>query len=133
LFIVCTTLSFFGIQYWFGIQNTEVQKTQEIVQSEKLARQTKERGIQRVETPAEKKEIAANSNLQTGSGEQFYVLENEYQQLVVSARGGAISEINLPIRSPENQKSIVKEIAPDKQILEESPQNARFPLFPASS
>ena len=67
------------------------------------------------------------------SGEQFYILENEYQQLVFSTRGGALAEINLPIHSPENQKSLVKPIGPDRQIVKESPQNARFPLFSSYS
>lgn len=121
LFIICTTLSFFGIQYWFGLQNAE----QRMPQTETFARQTeKPRAL--IE-----KLIAYNeeSDVQTASGEQFYVLENETQQLVFSTRGGALAEINLPIRSPENQVSIVKPIGPDRQILEESPQNARFPLF----
>lgn len=68
----------------------------------------------------------------SSSDEQIYVLENEYQQLVFSTRGGALSEINLPLRTKENQKSIVKPIEPDRQILEQSPPNAGFPLFTAS-
>lgn len=83
----------------------------------------------RLKTLVQQTKIAPSA--QPESGEQFYVLENEYQQLVFSTRGGAIAEINLPIRSPENQKSIVKAIEPDRLILEQSPQNGRFPLFPA--
>ena len=64
------------------------------------------------------------------NGEEFYVLENEYQQLVFSTRGGALAEINLPQRSQTNQKSIVKEIDIDRQIIAKSPQNAHFPLRP---
>lgn len=64
------------------------------------------------------------------NGEEFYVLENEYQQLVFSTRGGALAEINLPLRSPENKNSIVKEIDIDREILAKSPQNAHFPLRP---
>lgn len=64
------------------------------------------------------------------NGEEFYVLENEYQQLVFSTRGGALAEINLPQRSSTNQKSIVKEIDIDRQIIAKSPQNAHFPLRP---
>ncbi len=61
--------------------------------------------------------------------ETFYVLENEYQQLVFSTRGGALAEINLPLKSSKDSKSLVKEIDIDRQILANSPQNARFPLF----
>jgi YidC/Oxa1 family membrane protein insertase len=64
------------------------------------------------------------------NGEEFYVLENEYQQLVFSTRGGALAEINLPQRSAENKKSIVKEIDIDRQIIKHSPRNAFFPLRP---
>lgn len=63
-------------------------------------------------------------------GEEFYVLENEYQQLVFSTFGGSLAEINLPLHTPEDPKSIVKEIDIDRQILAQSPQNAHFPLYP---
>ena len=66
----------------------------------------------------------------TKNGEEFYVLENEYQQLVFSTRGGAICEINLPLKSESNENSIIKEIDIDRQIVKKSPQNAHFPLRP---
>ncbi len=69
---------------------------------------------------------------QTRSNDQLYVLENDYQQLVFTTRGGAIAEINLPHHSAKNQKSLVKTIGPDRQIQEQSPANARFPLYPAT-
>lgn len=59
--------------------------------------------------------------------EQFYVLENAYQQLVFSNFGGALSEINLPFQTEENEKSRVKEIEFDRDMVEKHPQNARFP------
>ena len=62
--------------------------------------------------------------------EKFYVLENEYQQLVFSSRGGALAEINLPLQLSKDSKSIVKEIDIDRDILAQSPQNAHFPLHP---
>ena len=34
--------------------------------------------------------------------ERFYVIENEYQQLVVSSINGSLAEINLPLESPDN-------------------------------
>jgi YidC/Oxa1 family membrane protein insertase len=60
--------------------------------------------------------------------EQFFVLEDAYQQLVFSNIGGALVEINLPFQTKTNQQSVVKEIGFDRQILEQSPLNARFPL-----
>ena len=60
--------------------------------------------------------------------ESFYVIENDYQQLVFSSKGGSLAEINLPFRTKENKKSIVNEIKFDKEIKEVSKPNARFPL-----
>ncbi|HSX12679.1 MAG TPA: membrane protein insertase YidC [Rhabdochlamydiaceae bacterium] len=62
--------------------------------------------------------------------QQFYVLENDYQQLVFTNLGGALEEINLPFHSKENSKSVVKEIDLDRQMRKDYPQNDRFPLFP---
>lgn len=70
------------------------------------------------------------SSTRVQTGEEFYVLENEYQQLVFSTRGGALAEINLPLRSETNKSSIVKEIDFDREIVAKSPQNAHFPLHP---
>jgi len=62
--------------------------------------------------------------------EQFFVLEDEFQQLVFSNQGGSLVEINLPFHTPENPKSVVKEIDFDREILADHPENARFPLRP---
>jgi YidC/Oxa1 family membrane protein insertase len=72
--------------------------------------------------------VAQVNPIKTHSTEEFYVLENEYQQLVFSTKGGALAEINLPLRSEQNQASIVKEIDFDREIQANSPQNAHFPL-----
>ncbi len=66
----------------------------------------------------------------TDGKEKFYVLENDYQQLVFSNKGGALSEINLPFRTSKNQKSVVKEIGFDREMVEYYPQNAMFPSQP---
>lgn len=60
---------------------------------------------------------------------KHYVLENETLQLVFSDVGAALSEINLPIHH-ENSMSVVNEIALDREIQQDSPQNAQFPLVP---
>ncbi|MCB1212775.1 MAG: hypothetical protein KDK40_00595 [Chlamydiia bacterium] len=59
--------------------------------------------------------------------EQFYLLENEYVQVVFSTKGGAIKEINLPFLSKSDHESVVREIGYDRQIENESPENAYFP------
>ncbi|MBN1914521.1 MAG: membrane protein insertase YidC [Parachlamydiales bacterium] len=60
--------------------------------------------------------------------EKFYVLENDYLQLVFSNYGGALSEINLPFQAKFNNKSIIHPIEFDKKIEKDNPKNALFPL-----
>ncbi len=73
--------------------------------------------------PSEKREVKTGARL----SEQFYVLENEYQQLVFSNYGGALAEINLPFRTKENKNSVVREIGFDRDMVEHHPYNAMFP------
>ena len=60
--------------------------------------------------------------------EQFYVLENETQQLVFSTLGGSLAEINLPFKSKKNKVSVVREINFDRQIEKKYTPNSHFPL-----
>lgn len=62
--------------------------------------------------------------------EQFFVLENDYQQLVFSNHGGALAEINLPFETNRNEESVVKEVEFDRLMKEEHPYNAMFPAKP---
>lgn len=62
--------------------------------------------------------------------EKFYVLENSYQQLVFSNKGGALLEINLPFKTDANEKSVVREIEFDREIVEHHSYNAYFPGHP---
>jgi YidC/Oxa1 family membrane protein insertase len=66
----------------------------------------------------------------TTGNEEFYVLENGYQQLVFSTKGGSLAEINLPLKLTKDSKSYIREIRADREIIAESPQNAKFPLHP---
>lgn len=111
IFMVSVSLAFFGVQYYFGeTPRTEVKKTvQPVAINEKPA-------------------LVAQYRAASSQGENFYVLENEYQQLVFSSRGGSLAEINLPLKNNTNPKSYVKEIDFDRTILATSPQNDRFPL-----
>lgn len=61
------------------------------------------------------------------SEEKFYVLENDYQQIVFSNYGGAIVEINLPFQNEKNTVSVVKEIEYDRDMVKDHPYNAYFP------
>lgn len=65
--------------------------------------------------------------------EQFFVLENEFQQLVFSNYGGALKEINLPFSTDKDKESVVKEIEIDREMVQKHPQNARFPAYSYST
>ncbi|MBS4168569.1 membrane protein insertase YidC [Parachlamydia sp. AcF125] len=75
--------------------------------------------------------IAPQSSAQQAAQEElFYVLETPYQQLVFSNYGGALAEINLPVQSKQNPKSVVKEIEFDREMVAHHPNNAYFPAHP---
>lgn len=84
---------------------------------------------QSVTTQVQEAPKAIHQNVQVANDvkETFYVLENEYQQVVFSNMGGAIAEVNLPLSQKETP-SIIKEISLDNLIKDRSPQNAMFPL-----
>lgn len=62
------------------------------------------------------------------SAETYFVLEDGYQQLVFSNRGGALAEINLPFQGRADTESVVKEIEIDREMVAQHPNNAYFPL-----
>ena len=71
-----------------------------------------------------------SSPAKASSDESLYVIENKYQQLVVSSINGAIAEINLPFESQENPDSVVKKIRVDTILEKDYPQKDRFPSGP---
>lgn len=117
LFVILMAASFYVIQLFFHTP-TEVPSTP--------PPKGEEVKIPPVST-FEKKQV-----IQQESGEAFYVIENEFQQLVFSTIGGCITEINLPFHSKENTESMVNEIRFDKQLVTASKENATFPLYPYS-
>lgn len=64
------------------------------------------------------------------SEQRFYVLENDFQQIVFSNVGGAIVEMNLPYESQNDDVSVVKEIGFDREIAHHHAANAHFPAHP---
>jgi YidC/Oxa1 family membrane protein insertase len=66
----------------------------------------------------------------SSSEQKYYVLENEYQQLVFSNVGGALVEINLPFETKEDKASVVKEIGFDRTIAADYSANSHFPGHP---
>jgi YidC/Oxa1 family membrane protein insertase len=116
LFVCALSLSFFFINnYLFDRKesNTEVAALTESFKKEN--------------TPSVKPVLISDNS---SASETFYVLENNYQQLVFSTKGGSIAEINLPFPSKENKESVVLPIQFDKTIEEKSTSNAKFPLNP---
>lgn len=61
--------------------------------------------------------------------EQFYVLENENQQLVFSTIGGSLAEINLPLLSSSHPQSVIRPIGFDHTMEKEYPANDHFPAY----
>lgn len=59
--------------------------------------------------------------------QEFYVIENEYQQLVFTNINGALAEINLPFYSPEHPNSVVREVEFDRVLQKDYSFNDHFP------
>ncbi len=128
LFVFLLSISFFAVHTWFDAKNGQT-KQQTLSKAEDADSESKRiKSFEHI--PSLNGLIAQATPTKTKTKEEFYVLENEYQQLVFSNIGGALAEINLPLRSNTNKASIVKEIDFDREILAKSPQNAHFPLRP---
>ncbi len=115
LFVVALSLTLFGVNLLFQHQNVQKKQTWQQPQVEKPSLSTEAPPLPQATQREE---------------EKFYVLETPYQQLVFSNYGGALAEINLPFRSKENSKSVVREIEFDREMVERHPQNAYFPALP---
>lgn len=114
LFMLCVSVAFLGVQAFFH----KDQKPKEAVKEVAFQKETQKKPL-----------VVQRTSFSTSSDESYYVLENDYQQLVFSSRGGSLAEINLPLANT-NDKSLVNEIDFDREIVRTSPQNARFPLYP---
>lgn len=86
---------------------------------------------EQVSTGRDAAEVKATPSTIIPQKESYYVLENEYQQLVFSSLGGALVEINLPFKTNFNNKSSILPISLDKKIVTASPHNSQFPLHEA--
>ena len=75
-------------------------------------------------------EIAPLASTSQTAEEKYYVLENNYHQLVFSNYGGALAEINLPFASSSNKDSVVRGIEFDREMVANHPYNAKFPAHP---
>ncbi|NDD57678.1 MAG: membrane protein insertase YidC [Chlamydiae bacterium] len=117
LFVGALTVSLFFVNQWFSSKSAE---------KNKLSDQVATTAPTPSATPAYSKNAASESQI---SSEQFYVLENEYQQLVFSSVGGALAEINLPLKSESHPKSLILPIDFDTTMQNKYPYNDHFPAF----
>jgi len=121
IFVLLFSLALFGVNTYFERQHQEKLQEWKKQQEAKKAQTIQQPEVKETFQPAPSVEPKKKSE------EQFFVLATPYQQLVFSNYGGALAEINLPFASPTNQHSVVREIAFDRQMREDHPQNAHFP------
>lgn len=131
LFVLTVSLAFFAVNLYF------TNRQQEAVNQWKLQQETQKNPSTKhpeSESTTSSEKSFTPSDVQTHPAEpveeKFYVLENEYQQLVFSNYGAALAEINLPFQSKDNTKSVVKEIEFDREMVRDHPYNAHFPGHP---
>lgn len=136
LFVILVTITLGLTNYWFDSQR-QVQlaewEQQQKASKEQLAKtQAIESAVQPAKASEEVKTSQAPAAATTAvdTVETFYVLENDYQQLVFSTVGGALAEINLPFKSSADEESAVKEIEYDRDMVKDHPYNALFPAHP---
>jgi YidC/Oxa1 family membrane protein insertase len=115
LFVISLTVALFFVNQWFGDKGQE--KKQALVEEVK----TEAASLPQAATPLP---------AQVSKEEQFYVLQNQFQQLVFSTVGGSLAELNLPIAQDEHPQSAVRAIGFDRTLQESYAYNDYFPAFP---
>ena len=71
--------------------------------------------------------LTSSKSSNTNDIEKYYVMEYDEQQLVLPNLGAALTEINLPISTKE-QQSPIKKLPLDEKISRSFPLNAKFPF-----
>ncbi len=118
-FVILLAASFYFINQWF------VDKTKETA---KEAPRAQVESPLVAEEPYTQKEFTPTEPPVVKKGkEQYYVLENSNQQLVFSTIGGALVEINLPLTSKKNPKSVIRPIRFDQIMEDHHALNDHFP------
>lgn len=120
-FVVALLIAFFFINHYFSPKEKALQEA--AAPQKKIGeaiRETFSTPTGAVSSPAIKK----------SKEEEFFVLQNDYQQIVFSNIGGSIAEINLPFQSKENPNSVVLPIRLDRIFSEKYTLNDHFPSFP---
>lgn len=124
--VVLLSVALFGVNIYFERLN-QANKKEWALQQEKIKEQ-KQR--EQPNTVTEQTAEIGPVKPKEREEEKFYVLQNDYQQLVFSTYGGAIAEVNLPYQTKENEKSVVHEIEFDREMVKYHPYNAHFPSHP---
>jgi YidC/Oxa1 family membrane protein insertase len=120
LFVVALTVSLFFVNNWFHSKDQE-RKAASSSPTEMTVPATETKTLEKTATAPQP--VSAPQDT-TGA---FYVLENEYQQVVFSPIGGSVAEINLPFQSESHPKSLVLPIGFDRTMEENYPYNDYFP------
>lgn len=115
IFVLALTVALFFVNQWFSSSNKITTAT---VPPPKP---------QVMQVPME---TSSASVISKSSKEEYFVLQNDYQQIVFSNVGGSIAEINLPFKTNENPNSAVLPIHLDRVFAEDYKDNDRFPAFP---
>src|ERR1700720_3477305 len=90
IFICAFTLAIFFVHQWFNSKNGTPQTASRPVEQVQKATQA---------APLHAPPVRSSLSEESTEGAQYYVLENQYQQLVFSSHGGALAEINLLLAS----------------------------------
>lgn len=116
IFVVCITATLFFVNRWFSPdEKPAAAKAQTEAQAETSS------------TQVESAYNGSSTSIPTVKEEKFYVIENNYQQLVFSNVGGALAEVNLKLYDKENPQIPVRPIRFDKVMAKELPGNDQFP------
>ena len=88
---------------------------------------SKEECVESLDLPMARAVVFADKEKPAATG-SYYMLSNEYMQVIVSQESGAVEGINLPFASDhEGNKSIVNEIGFDRELVVSAPAEASFP------
>lgn len=118
IFIVFVSIAFFFVNHWFA----DKKPVKTVTTAPNIETALQQEAPSRNYTAA----LSPPKNEQ----EQFYVIENSYQQLVFSSKGGALSEINLKLYDKEHPDLLIRPIRFDRIMAKEFPGNDRFPSVP---
>src|SRR6267154_4584081 len=119
IFVIALVITFFFINLWFSSSRPKTQS----LQHKKPIEAFKD------EFSVPMGPIASPAISKSSTDEEYFVLQNDYQQVVFSNIGGSIAAINLPFQSNENPKSFVRPIHLDRIFLDKHTINDHFPSF----